>query len=65
MLIVIEMNVWAIVQGIAIAIDRRGPSGPMEMKEGAVHAPPPKRSMCNVLLVFASRKQRWRGRKTR
>lgn len=35
MLIVIEMNVWATVQGIAIAIDRRGPSGRMEMKEGA------------------------------
>lgn len=56
MLIVIEMNVWAIVQGIAIAIDRRCPSGPMEMKEGAGHAPPPQRSMRNVLLVFASRK---------
>lgn len=35
MLIVIEMNLWATVQGIAIAIDQRGPSGRMEMKEGA------------------------------
>lgn len=35
MLIVIEMNVWATVQGIAIATDQRGPSSPMEMKRGA------------------------------
>lgn len=35
MLIVIEMNVRATVQGIAIAIGRRGPSGRMEMREGA------------------------------
>lgn len=48
MLIVIEMNVWAIVQGIAIAIDRRGPSGPMEMKEGAGHAPPPPSAKINA-----------------
>lgn len=37
MLIVIEMNVRAIVQGIAIAIDQQGPSGPMEVKRGARH----------------------------
>lgn len=40
MLIVIEMNVWATVQGIAIATDQQGPSSPMEMKPGVwrVHA---------------------------
>lgn len=61
MLIVIEMNVWATVQRIAIAIDRRRPSGRMEMKEGAGARPPP-RSMRGLPLALMSGESRWRGR---
>lgn len=34
MIIVIEMNVWALVGRIALAIDQWGQSGPVEMKQG-------------------------------